>query len=209
MEDAKPSQEPGTLSEQELEALKTEAGKKTKKRGSPVVNSDKVRDMDEPDEQDLWAYREHCRGIRISAIAKEIGQADRTVYYRVKRVARWMSGKLMEDIRDIRSEHTDKLTDLYCRSVEAFENSQQPTESHESSSVNGVSTKSRTNSGNPAFLAVATRILADIRTMWGANATISNVDNAELDRVAGQPREKVIRAMVTAMQAAMTKSSPN
>ena len=161
----------------------------------------------EPDEHQMSVYAAVVRGDRsYREIAGEFKISKARVCQLVKKINGWLWPQRMDEIREIKAEHTERLLHVYGEAMAAWERSKldEETTRVKTGGQHGPE-KSRVRkgqAGNPAFLQEARAALAEIRRIWGADAPITHQHTGEV-RVAGVSREEAIGRQIAAMQAAL------
>lgn len=160
----------------------------------------------EPDEQQLAIYAEAIRGTPYTKIGERHGCTRSNVCKLVKKINEWLWPQRMEQVREIKAEHTESLMVIFREAMAAWERSKRPEGTirvkHGGQHGKERSRTLKGQAGNPAFLQEARAALAEIRRIWGADAPITHQHTGEV-RVAGVSREQAIQDQIQRMQAAL------
>lgn len=154
----------------------------------------------EPSGEQLAIYASYIRGLTYKQLCKKYGyKSVGSVAYVIKKVVAYIRPQMMDNIRDIQTEHTDRLLLIYCEAMEAWEKSKGNKVRRRFERVTDKTTGAskmvlqehviEMSCGDVGFLNAARAALNDIRVMLGANAAIKVEHNGEL-RIAGRtPQE--------------------
>ena len=153
----------------------------------------------QPSPKQLEIYEAVHRGDRTQRdIAKQYRVSQPRVSQICKSVEQWLMPQLMEQIRELKTQHTARLQHLYHEAVIAWENSKTD-EIVRTESDDGVSVRTRPRTGDAAYLREARAALGDIRDVWGANAPV-NVHAVNELRVAGLSIDEAVSAKIGQLQ---------
>ncbi|MCH9838238.1 hypothetical protein K0U83_21425 [bacterium] len=166
-------------------------GAKGRKSASKLKKSPEY----EPCDRDLEIYaRLHSGMYMHRELAEEYGLSRQMITKIKAQVDAWTLEKLVDDIRNVKLDHHNRLMVLYAEAMSEWERSKKPAVS----TVQGVSgdkeidtVTTRGQTGNPAFLREAREVLKDIRGIWGADAPLEVRHTGEI-RVAGKTLAEAI-----------------
>lgn len=204
MEDAKPEKKP------DIKAL----AKKSLRKGKRNVkhrNPDGSRRSEwEPSPRDLAIYEAVTSGKTQTEVAEEMSPpCTRSNICRVmKAVNKWLSLKLMDEIRETRAEHVMRLLHIHEEAMKAWRNSQgtiikkikRQAIDKLGNIHNLVGEEITISAGSPAFLAEARAALDDIRKVCGINKAPTEDPDENEGRVAGRSREQAIVEHIDRLQ---------
>lgn len=161
---------------------------KKKKAGKPPAGSPW-----EPDERDMAIYAKVCGGQTLTDTAKQYELTPQRIHAIVHQIDAWLAPQLMEQIREIKANHTTRLMHVYVEAMAAWERSKlDETTYRVRENVDGKETSvtRKGNAGNGNFLSEARAALKEIREIWGADAPLKVEHSGEV-RVAGKDVSEV------------------
>lgn len=183
-----------------------------KGRGPKRQRAGRPKGPYEPSPRDLEIYAGICEGRTTRDLGNEYELSHRRIRAIRDRVDDWLIPQWMEQIRRLKSRHSESLMFLYREAVAGWRRSQEDVVTLTQRTGNGsdagqtTSThQSKSQAGHAPFLTEARAALADIRKIWGADAPVSVVHSDE-DRVAGRPRQEVIREQIEVLSRALDPS---
>lgn len=142
-----------------------------------------------PSKRDLRIYLEYAKGSKSQPqVAEEFGLSQPRVCTILKMVQDWMWNETMHDIRLVKMQQVQSLTYIYREAMRAWERSKTASRSLSTKKSDGKVTEQtrslKSSQGDPKYLDIAMKALADIREVTGANAPVEIRHTGEL-RVAG------------------------
>jgi len=157
----------------------------------------------EPTPEMLEQYADWTRGLTLRQIAEKIEVSKSAVHQNVHKVRAWLMPRYMEQIREIKAEHHDRLMAIYHEAMDAWERSKQDAVENRAgvSGDNEVDiTVTKGQCGDSQYLDKAMASLDRIRKSWGADEPIEVRHSGEV-RVAGMSKDAARREMFNRMQA--------
>ena len=143
----------------------------------------------EPSARDLRIYESCCEGGESQ---QEVAKRYKISQQRVSRICRqvdqWLAPQLADRVRELKARHTQKLENIYRRTILAFEASQ----------TGG-------QAGNAAFLAQGRGALDDIRRIWGANEPERVAEGVAGISTGGMTRQEVLDEYQQRFDSLMTR----
>ena len=152
----------------------------------------------QPPERWLEIYRDLMTGKRTADVARLHGTTEPTVGRIRKRVNEYLITEYMDDIRQLKVEHSQRLWHIYHEAMAAWEASKKPTKTV-TRKKGRVDVTLTTTSGDVRFLAQADAAMNRIREIWGANSPIRIEHSGEL-RVAGKTQAEANAELVAHVQ---------
>lgn len=203
-DDAKPVKKP------DVKAL-AKKGQSKGKRNAKNRNSDgTAKEAWEPSPRDLFIYDEVCSGKTQSEVGRSFDPPmTRANICRVmKNVNRWLSARMMDEIRETRAEHTMRLMHIHEEAMKAWRASQgvivkkiRRQAVDKEGCVHDLEGEEITiSAGASAFLFEARAALDDVRKIWGANKAPTIDPDEQEGRVAGKSREAAIKEHIQKLQ---------
>ena len=172
----------------------------------------------EPEPRDLEMYAMVVEGVKtFDEIGKEFNLHKSNVSRISKKIDKWLTPQWMDDIRSIKSRHTENLFHIFQQAMRSWEDSkcdevtvktEEITVGDEGLPGEKTTTTTKQNKvGNPAFLSQARAALQDIRKIWGADEPIEHRHSGDI-RVAGMSRTEMHQRLAEHYQS-MVKTSEN
>lgn len=151
----------------------------------------------EPDARQLEIYHAYVSGGTVRSVAATFGMARSSAHLLVSKVNAWLVPQWMSDIRDLKTEHAERLMEVYREAMAGWERSKVPAVTRRAGvgpqgAVDVTTTAGQT--GDPRYLAEARAALREIRDIWGANAPARVQVNHE-HRLAGKSPEEAKAAI--------------
>lgn len=168
----------------------------------------------EPSTRDLELYARLCRGKTLREVGEEFEISYQRVHIIAQQIDRWLAPQLMEQIREIKARHTESLMHIFREAMSAWELSKGDhltVTEKEGDKPETITQRKHNKLGASAYLSEARAALAEIRKIWGADATVKG-GTEEGIRAAGMEPEEAkkiyARAKIEQYQR-MLESSPN
>lgn len=158
----------------------------------------------QPSTQQLEIYAAISSGKTQQSIAEQFSVTRQRIAAVCVQVERWLLPQYMDDIRQIKTRHSEHLWHIFREAMAAWERSKQDAEStteKESAGVVEITRTTKGQSGDSRHLDVATKALQDIRKIWGADAPIEMRFHGEL-RVAGKSVDEANRELAEEIEKA-------
>jgi hypothetical protein len=155
-------------------------------------------------------YARVVSGETMAAVGKDIGATRQSISLICHKMDNYLLPIHMDRVRALKSEHTEKLTHIYCEAMAEWRRSKQNAEMvSEKLKTNGEEKTETTKTtkgqcGDARYLEAAMKALQDIRKIWGADAPIEMRFMGEL-RVAGKPIEEANRELLEEIERVKTK----
>lgn len=170
------------------------------KRGSGQPKKKQLGRPYEPSPRDLDIYTAICEGDTLRDVGKKHKLSHVSVREIRDKVEKWLIPQHMDRIRQIKVRQNCQLDYIYSQSMAAWQKSKEsPTEETDHVDADGESShtlKKKSTAGDPAFLNVAIKTLADIRKIWGADSPVPKDDTGP--RAAGVPYDQAVQEYAAA-----------
>ncbi len=168
----------------------------------------------EPDERDMEIYAKVCGGQSLGEVGKLYDLTAPRIHVIVHRIDGWLAPQLMEQIREIKANHTARLMHVYTEAMKEWERSKLPGMTvmkkkigHGQFPGTDLTNSKEYQTGNPSFLSEARAALKQIREIWGADAPLQIEHSGEV-RVAGRDVSEARSELLERIQK-LTEASNN
>lgn len=183
-----------------------EALKKTTRKKRDSRQKKQQSDPYKPSELAFWCYKEYVKGRSQYAIADEINASRDSVYAYVRRVREYLAEQMLDEIKELRYEHVERLQHIHEEAMAAWERSKLDAVS-ESKSEGGKdgdrTTKTRTGQcGNVSYLAEARAAMKEKRDLMGVKPILAPESSGDTEvRYAGKSREQILSERIARLEA--------
>jgi len=163
----------------------------------------------EPSAEQLTMYMDYIRGdMSQSEVAEKHGIKQPSVSAMVKKINNWLLKQNLDQIREMKVEHTERHMHQYTEAMKAWYDSKGVVEVHTTGMSAGGpinTTKTSYCNGDSKYLALAAKLLDDIRKINGANAPLVMQHEGDI-RAAGKTEEEYRAALLERLEALMARA---